>query len=701
MTFVRLHLPVAEVVNCIQLRLYKPRDATNIGLSQIRILGTSAFGGSIKAPIDLSEDDSHCKFSLGWLRLLHHCFTLSTNEDLKKQVVASAAQRTDLLTTCCGLLLIPTHIPMLYLPNLERVLCDLSLHNKQSSLNAIKVLLESMPGINEPSSFNPGAGRLFLNSPGAQSACELLYEICNHQDSDTPYRVSAVLEWLLLTANQAINLRNTSNCNSAYILCVASILWSANQTEVTYDLSKMITLDLFNSVYTLCTIAESNTALKNSLDAVLCSFCYIKSDFFPLLLQKMGVLVPNLSTDHGASISDDRKDSESMTDDTKQTFENNSEWYERLIIKDLTRLNLSNEQLETIALVSRSPSSIQQLLDSGLPKLLNLAILDFCSSDELTSPMCQLEKVTSILKFFSDVSEEKVMRDWLGSQEGCTFWLPLLHFLCKRPFLDKSGLGTETSTQLEEVCVRFLSKCCLCHSNNQMLLAKVLCEVIAQQSNGITGFMRRLILQLLLENEKVPVSIQADETLYKTSNIMHPHLPLHPAFKMTRNKAFLYLGTNVTLAEILEQYISFSTNLKSDMTLLNKKDGGSKNETLMGFLSIAADSDLSMAAGVTAKDKRVKDVKNQLVSTPQLKKKRYTTSDSNTSIDIIEGRIIKCDMLPGQNLPLNLTLAQVLKMLEDQGSSVDWPCIHLNISQTKGKIKGKDILKFTYVFTFM
>lgn len=87
MTFIRLHLPIPEVVNCVRLRLYKPRDANNIGLSQIRLLGTSAFGGNIKSQTaDLSEDESNCKYSLGWLRLLHHCFTLSNNADLTRQV---------------------------------------------------------------------------------------------------------------------------------------------------------------------------------------------------------------------------------------------------------------------------------------------------------------------------------------------------------------------------------------------------------------------------------------------------------------------------------------------------------------------------------------------------------------------------------------------------------------------------------------
>lgn len=490
-------------------------------------------------------------------------------------------------------------------------------------------------------------------------------------------------------ASHAVLSGSTKHCCPAYISSIASIIWSANRSSFRYNLANMVTSELFDSVYSLIKIIKNNAALKYSIDSLLCALIYVKIELFPLLLQKMEVLVPNLSTDPGASISDDRKDCKSMTDDTKQSYEINSEWYERFVIRSLSSLSLSNEQLETIALVSRSPSAIQQLLDSGLPKLLTLAVLEFCSGSWLSvqnsaCPMSELDKVTAILRFFSDVSEEKLMRDWLGSSEGSSFWSPLLSYMCKRPFTGMSSLRTEAHTELEEVCVRFLSKCSLCHPTNQKLLAKVLCEVISSQTSGITGFMRRLILQLLLENEKIPVSIKADETLYKNSAVLHPFSMLHPAFKNTHNRALLYLGTNVTLAEILEQYVTFSTSIKSDVTVTNKSESH-KNESYYLF-QMTADSDLSMAAGVTAKDKRVKDAKNVLTSTPQLKKKRYNLNDNNICVDIIEGRIIKCDSFPDVALPVSLTLSQLLTTIEEQGGSSDWPCIHLTISQSKGII---------------
>jgi hypothetical protein len=63
----------------------------------------------------------------------------------------------------------------------------------------------------------------------------------------------------------------------------------------------------FSSIlYQWTLILPAHSALKRAVDTLLCSMCYIKPALFPTLLQRMGVLVPNLATHHNASISDDR-----------------------------------------------------------------------------------------------------------------------------------------------------------------------------------------------------------------------------------------------------------------------------------------------------------------------------------------------------------------------------------------------------------
>lgn len=486
-----------------------------------------------------------------------------------------------------------------------------------------------------------------------------------------------MLNWLKATADECLRTGNTRNCSPTYVSSIASILWFSKETEIGYDLKELITLDLFDAIYDL-KMKTANNSLKYTLNCLLCSMCYIRSELFPLLLQKVGVLVPNLSTDRAASISDDRKDTEGMTDDHKE------EWYGHLIIGDLSELNLSQEQLETVALASRSPTAIQQLLDSGLPKLLNSAIHEFCNKNDQDSsaPMAKLEKVSTVLQFFTNACDEKMLRDWLGSPDGSSFWPQLLHWLCKKPF-NSTSMQSEAHVHLEEVCVKFLSKCCLCHPTNQARLATVLCEVISLQQNGISGFLRRLILQLLLENEKVPVVVETNYALYKNFNVFQLIVPVHPAFKQTHHRSTAYTSTTTTLGDILEQYLS-SVNPKTDSVSSKKSSTISKKDTshLKDFY-VTDFGELSMAAGNTAKDKRAKDIKNLAAATPQSKKKRY--GSETCFYDIIEGRRISCQAFPGEPLPLSLNLGQLLLLIESKNITNNWPYLHLTVSESTSK----------------
>lgn len=117
----------------------------------------------------------------------------------------------------------------------------------------------------------------------------------------------------------------------------------------------------------------TSSALKQAIDSALCAFCYVRPTLFPVLLQRVRILVPNKATDHSASISDDRKEREGQTDDRKSEF-NGEEWYYRYVLSECKRLNLTEGQLLTVAAAARSPSGIEQLIDSGLPASLTMLI---------------------------------------------------------------------------------------------------------------------------------------------------------------------------------------------------------------------------------------------------------------------------------------------------------------------------------------
>lgn len=120
-------------------------------------------------------------------------------------------------------------------------------------------------------------------------------------------------------------------------------------------------------------ILGTSSALKQAIDSALCAFCYVRPTLFPVLLQRVRILVPNKATDHSASISDDRKEREGQTDDRKSEF-TGEEWYYRYVLSECKRLNLTEGQLLTVAAAARSPSGIEQLIDSGLPASLTMLI---------------------------------------------------------------------------------------------------------------------------------------------------------------------------------------------------------------------------------------------------------------------------------------------------------------------------------------
>lgn len=52
LTYIKIQLVKAEVASAVCLRLHRPRDASNLGLSQIKLLGLTAFGNTSSATVN-------------------------------------------------------------------------------------------------------------------------------------------------------------------------------------------------------------------------------------------------------------------------------------------------------------------------------------------------------------------------------------------------------------------------------------------------------------------------------------------------------------------------------------------------------------------------------------------------------------------------------------------------------------------------
>ena len=308
-------------------------------------------------------------------------------------------------------------------------------------------------------------------------------------------------------------------------------------------------------------------------------------------------------------LKDDSKDAQehrqSLTDDTKGASQQSPS--RPVHINMLDQLHLA-----TLASASQSPAAIQILLESNFPTMLANALMDFCnyeiyrnrqggtdespawqtdsykliegqglssprtyrteSSDGRTVSLIHItsDKIAPVLDLFTELSSELVMKNWLGGPEGSVFWSSLLMLLCSvssnivqlnTPTTNARKVTVMTSVQraaIESSTIAFFMRVISCHPANQRLLAQVVCEVACSCSNqagmrlAISGFTRRLILQLMLEDEKALVYIQGTCRLYKGRSVAVGSSSCHPKFgighkhRVMETKMTTSVGTLVT-----------------------------------------------------------------------------------------------------------------------------------------------------------
>lgn len=689
LTCIKLKLPQPEIASSIVLRLYRPKDSTSIGLTQVSILGSTVFTNSAQAGSSSSDynggDHEHdvTKPSLGWLRILARCFSVATFDvaaesptpPLAASVIQSAATYPGFMEACCSLLNVTVTSPTNALQNLQTVLLRMGLHSRELGLKLIDTLLRSTL----PQTFK------LCND----SVSDLLYDICTTIDAYTCDRIGVMIDWVKALYTKCHQQRRLLRTNpySGFVKCLASILWNLkNGHEL---LRPLITADLFDACFAWTNVLKDKDPLKQAIDSMLCSICYLRPEMFTMLLRKLGVLVVNASTDLAASISDDRKDTtEGMTDDTKHqaASADGGEWYSHLVIQDLAKLQLTPAQLRTIGMACQSKAAVRLLVDSGLPYLLSLAILEFCSNSgnatatattstdnaaastsssssssapsssfssptksepnfpAAAAPLCNVNMMSEILDFFADSCSQGHMRDWLGSTEGASFWMPLLNMLCNEKSADLTSDRLFSLNRLEAATIRFLSRVTTCHPRNQEHMTIILIGVIRKRpqqfgvpKNIISGFTRRLVLQLLLESERILVSVRANVQLQKrdcsTATASAP-ANNHPSMRPNAHDLRFYVSTHTKCQDILDACM-VSPSLSSDggntgttASLTARAGSAAARGTATAGAATAAGSSAAyggggsnatllrncIAAGVTAKDKRLKEAKNQLAA---------------------------------------------------------------------------------------
>ncbi|XP_038816430.1 baculoviral IAP repeat-containing protein 6 [Salvelinus namaycush] len=796
LTYIKIQLVKAEVASAVCLRLHRPRDASTLGLSQIKLLGLTAFGNTSSATVNnpfLPSEDQVSKTSIGWLRLLHHCLTHVS--DLEAMMASAAAPTANLLQTCAALLMSP--YCGMHSPNIEAVLVKIGLQSTRIGLKLIDILLRNCAASGtDPTNLNSPLLFGRLNGLSSDSTIDILYQLGTTQDPATKDRIHALLQWVhdssLVAAHKRSGpvgyIRQSSSSSREYGLvmpspshlhCVAAILWHSYELPVNYDLPVLLNRELFELLYNWSMSLPCNMVLKKAVDSLLCSMCHIHPSYFSLLMSWMDIVAPPTAAQHRLSMTDDGKKqhdlssananattSAGLTDDSKHAR---------------PPIALSESQLTTLAAASQSPGAIEQLLDSGLPSLLVRSLAGLCcgllsaaglplpstaqaerrqhhhnhhphssssSSSQSRAPL-SAELAAPVLRFLTEVGNSHAMKDWLGGPEVNPLWTALLFLLCHssasaggtsvvhghagahsaasggaccppppppQPSGSRyslafstrgSGLTTQQRTAIENATVAFFLQCISCHPNNQRLMAQVLCELFQSApqrgsvhvSGNISGFIRRLFLQLMLEDEKVTVFLQSPCPLYKGRINATSHVIQHPMYGAGHKYRTLHLPISTTLAEVLDR-VSDTPSITAKLINEQKEDKEKKNhdekEKMKTDSGFQDNYSVVVASGLKSQSKRA-------LSTPprppsrrgRVMSDKLTASGVDPSAKTLSVPVFHLyhKLLPGQPLPAEMTLAQLLTLLYDRKLPQGYHSIDLTVKLGSKVISDPGISK--------
>ncbi|MBZ3871877.1 Baculoviral IAP repeat-containing protein 6 [Sciurus carolinensis] len=751
LTYIKIQLVKAEVASAVCLRLHRPRDASTLGLSQIKLLGLTAFGTTSSATVNnpfLPSEDQVSKTSIGWLRLLHHCLTHIS--DLEGMMASAAAPTANLLQTCAALLMSP--YCGMHSPNIEVVLVKIGLQSTRIGLKLIDILLRNCAASgSDPTDLNSPLLFGRLNGLSSDSTIDILYQLGTTQDPGTKDRIQALLKWVSDSARVAAMKRSGRMnylCPSSstieygllmpspsHLHCVAAILWHSYELLVEYDLPALLDRELFELLFNWSMSLPCNMVLKKAVDSLLCSMCHIHPNYFSLLMGWMGITPPPVQCHHSLSMTDDSKKqdlSASLTDDSKNAQ---------------APLALTESHLATLASSSQSPEAIKQLLDSGLPSLLVRSLASFCfshisysesiaqsidiSQDKLrrhhVPQHCNKMPITAdliapILRFLTEVGNSHIMKDWLGGSEVNPLWTALLFLLCHSGSTSgghnlgaqqtnarsvslssaaTTGLTTQQRTAIENATVAFFLQCISCHPNNQKLMAQVLCELFQTSpqrgnlptSGNISGFIRRLFLQLMLEDEKVTMFLQSPCPLYKGRINATSHVIQHPMYGAGHKFRTLHLPVSTTLSDVLDRVSgksdlntpSITAKLISEQKDDKEKKNHEEKEKVKAENGFQDNYSVVVASGLKSQSKRAVSA-----TPPRPPSRRGRTipdkigsasSGAEAANKIITVPVFHLfhKLLAGQPLPAEMTLAQLLTLLYDRKLPQGYRSIDLTV----------------------
>lgn len=367
----------------------------------------------------------------------------------------------------------------------------------------------------------------------------------------------------------------------------------------------------------------------------------------------------------------------------------------------LSNLLSSPSRLATLATASQSAVTSQMLLNSGLLELMVQGIMDFCHSAEDSQDQgkdaCSsktkgnpsqkrncvpINLLPHLLHFLTCCCKEPAIKDWMG-EGGYQFWFLLLSKLCGGQGGVASSISSYTSFAVETATVELLCNCVHFHPRNQEKMACLLVETIGGQTSSnasdfptkpkvtthVSGFIRQLILQMLLEEETIPICLHLESDLnlqtFKGFDFFHKH-GWHARFGAGHSFVLVSAKLSSSLQELSEQILLPKADKPVEATPDEKfckpaMEGMADPSDFGQYEGFEFLESVSLAAGLNVKSKRAE--KNESLVAKE--------SNPATIQNQTQRRNLSClfyhELLSDVPLPQTLTLAQLLQSLMDKG----------------------------------
>lgn len=191
----------------------------------------------------------------------------------------------------------------------------------------------------------------------------------------------------------------------------------------------------------------------------------------------------------------------------------------------------------------------------------------------------------------------------------------------------------------------------------------------------MSSFCRRLLIQLLLENEKIIVHVKSESKFaHKVPGTTLPFKDRHPSMGVSGGDRIFYVSTQSTAFDMLRSIEPIGMKLDksgnasdaSRPAVLNKKDG----------LVEAGLEMIDQIFGTVAKEKRVSAEQKRLIKTASKKLKPDSLSEGRSSSDTPEAKkgprlVLELEEYPEVKVPLQLPVNTLLAAVQSRVPFLD------------------------------